>query len=429
MLGQRPQQEQRRLGVVVAGSAKPRLAVLSLLFLLALLLPITVPVGFPALAAAAAPMMPDPGATTGTPDRVCAPPAFGLWRLWAWRDGLTRSVTASEPCALMVNNQRARPGAGALTITVAFAHVADGASASAAVALIDAAGTPTVTAIPLSGQRRRSVGTFVIPDFGRSVKSAVISGRLSGEGSADCAITVSFAPAPAGASPDASSQAASAAGARVLSPLNGVAPPAPGAGPRIDVRRVTRQTSARQEDRTCHACWLWSFGDGFVDADDDPRHTTVTRTHIYLLPGVYRAVARSISNKGDLLRELAWTTIVPPTPAGGVPIPVIQSFSAETIAEPKVGIELTGPHKWVTGRPAEYMVRVSVSAVPHCERQAVLVDPGREFAVTWERAGTYLVRVAAVVHLRYEFPERVISIVNTYVREQRVEVFATVVSD
>jgi hypothetical protein len=83
----------------------------------------------------------------------------------------------------------------------------------------------------------------------------------------------------------------------------------------------------------------------------------------------------------------------------------------------------------VTGRPAEYTVDVKVSTVPHCERQAVLIDPGREFAVTWERAGTYLVRVATVVHLRYEFPERVISIVNTYVREQRVEVFATVVSD
>lgn len=392
------------------------------------------------------------------PDRRCSPSAYGLWRILNWHEEVSWQLSAGRPRVMEVSNVRSRPGPGALTVAAEVTKCPDGFSPAVTVTLFTADGRSFECPVQLRPSGRRS-GSLLVPDFGAEVKRVLVTARLvsvggdaGSGGSADarpacCRISVSFAPAAerAGDTSPTAVTAPSSPGATNTTVVGtvkpGTAAPAMTAGlkpltfppdlppPQIEVKRVTRQTSTRDEDRTYHALWLWSFGDGIAYPDLDPQHVISTQVHPFLAPGLYTVTAKSISNKGSVLRDLTWTVLVPPPLPGAPPVPMVRVLSAETVREPDVRVKITGPHKWVVGRPADFSVDVDFADPPHANRVSVLVDPGREFTVVWDRPGRFVVRVAAVVHLRYEFPERVISIVNTYAAEQKVEVFATVSTD
>lgn len=385
-------------------------------------------------------------------DRRCSPSAYGLWRIFNWHEEVTWQLTPERPRILEVSNTRERPGPGALTVSAEVTRCPEGFTPAVTLTLVDAGGRRFECPVQLRESGRRS-GSALVPGFGAEVKQVLVTARLvSREGGADtgrrsvtrparCSISVSFAPAaradqagaatiPSPARTDATGpRNRPAGGATTVADLKPLAAPPELPPPQIEVKRVTRQTSTRDEDRTYHAFWLWSFGDGIAYPDLDPKHVISTQVHPFLTPGIYTVTATSISNKGTTLRDLHWTVVVPPPLPGAPPVPVVRVFSAETVREPEVRIVIAGPRKWVVGRPADFSVAVDFADPPHANRVSVLVDPGREFTVVWDRPGHFVVRAAAVVHLRYEFPERVVSIVNTYVKEQKVEVFATVSTD
>lgn len=365
-------------------------------------------------------------------DRRCSPPAYGLWRIWNWHEDAVWQLTPARPRTMEISNARARPGPGALTIAVEITGCPTGATPAVTAAVASAAGTGSERTLPLVKSRGHWTGSLVIPDFGGMVKRVLTTARLAAAdtgAAACCRLSVSFAPAArdtasnAGPTdPDSLNQPAPAVETPLLTP-----PPLP--APQIDVKMVTRQTSSRVEDRTYHAFWLWSFGDGIAYPDPDPRNVVSTQVHPFVTPGLYTVVARSVSNQGTLLRELTWSVIMPPPLPGLPPVPLIRAFVAETVREPDVRLELAGPRKWVVGRPADFTVTVDFADPPFASRESVLVDPGCQFTVVWDKPGRFTVRAAAVVHLRYEFPESVITLVNTYVTEQEVEVYATVSTD
>lgn len=392
------------------------------------------------------------------PDRRCSPSAYGLWRIFNWHEEAAWQLSAARPRVMEVSNARPRPGPGALTVSAEVTKCPEGFTPAVTVTLVDADGRSFECPVQLRSSGRRS-GSVLVPDFGAEIKRVLVTARLvSSDGDADrgrpadarparCRISVSFAPAAeraggisataVSASTSPAAPRTAATGTQVLSTIGPAIPtdlkplasPPDMPSPQIEVKRVTRQTSSRDEDRTYHALWLWSFGDGVAYPDLDPQHTVSTQLHPFLVPGVYTVTAKSISNKGTVLRDLSWTVLVPPPLPGAPFVPVVRAFSAETVREPDVRIKIAGPRKWVVGRPADFSVGVDFADPPHANRVSVLIDPGREFTVVWDRPGHFVVRVAAVVHLRYEFPERVVSIVNTYVAEQKVEVFATVSTD
>lgn len=179
--------------------------------------------------------------------------------------------------------------------------------------------------------------------------------------------------------------------------------------PLISVVRVTKLTTDKREDRTYHAEWQWDFGDGERQSDPDPSHTTVTVTHAYAVPGSYLATATSVAGDGRVLRKLQWS--VEATVAG-----MVFTFEAETIVEPVVTLTLSGPKKWVTGKPARFELEADVSWPPRTCRQVIQAYPGWSFDVVWEKPGRFEVRAAITVRQSYEFPDgQRITVYNTYV--------------
>jgi len=181
------------------------------------------------------------------------------------------------------------------------------------------------------------------------------------------------------------------------------------------VIRVTKMTTTKHESRVFHARWEWDFGDGEQHTDHDPSHTLVDVVHTYMGAGTYAARAVSWANDGRLLRELTWNVEVEAGQA--------VAFEAETIVEPVVDIVLSGPQKWVTGRPARFQVTVEVSWPPRTRRQVLRAYPGWLFDVVWEKPGAFEVRAAVNVRQSYEFPERRLTVSNTYIMIVPIEIF------
>lgn len=193
----------------------------------------------------------------------------------------------------------------------------------------------------------------------------------------------------------------------------------------VVVKRKSKQTTLQKEDRTYHARWEWDFGDGTRQVDEDPTRVLGEATHFFSAPGKYGVTAVSYSNKGEVLRKGFWEVEIREEEQ----LPVPRHFTLETIQEPGVKIRLEGPRKWITGRPALFRVEVEVDPVPFMERQVVSVDPGRLFAVEWERPGTFEVAAAVTIRTTYRLPERTLTIANTYVERVQVKVATTALSD
>ncbi|MCL6451279.1 MAG: hypothetical protein K6T75_08315 [Acetobacteraceae bacterium] len=243
------------------------------------------------------------------------------------------------------------------------------------------------------------------------------------------------APAPAGRGPGAAPGSGGAGQPEAPGPGGGQpSGPAPGGSPALEpkadsgggrplivVQRRDKRTTTKRERRTVHSRWEWDFGDGPGVVDPDPTHLVGEVTHTFPVPGCYRVRAASVSNQGTLLRDAAWEVEVGPDR-------LTRSFRVETAREPGVRVVVEGPREWVTGRPAEFSVRVEVDPPPDARCRVTSLDPGAEFAVLWEHPGEYQVAAAATIQVTYEFPEGTVTVWNTYLGSVTVVVLATSVS-
>lgn len=191
--------------------------------------------------------------------------------------------------------------------------------------------------------------------------------------------------------------------------------------PLIRVILHSRRTTAWEERRERHERWLWSFGDGTTLIDDDPDHLTSRVNHLFSAPGVYTVSATSYSNYGRELRRQAWDIVVAEGDA-----PTVRQFTAVSIAEPDVSLQLHGPQEWIVGRPATFDVRADIVAPEFGEIVEQRIDPGTRFGVLWERPGhDFVVRAALLVKVRYTFPDGGrLTVQNVYVVDRSVDVLA-----
>ncbi|MEW6723930.1 MAG: hypothetical protein AB1331_03265 [Bacillota bacterium] len=218
------------------------------------------------------------------------------------------------------------------------------------------------------------------------------------------------------------------AGPQLLTPVPGSGEAGSGKTPPvIQVIRRSKQTTHQKEDRTFHARWEWDFGDGRTAVDADRTHLAGTQSYSYTAPGTYRATARSVAGNGAVLRQLSWTVEVPPGTGPQQPHQVAMAY--ETMREAVPSVRLNGPKRWVTGRPAEFTVEVSVPTQPHQVRQVVTIDPGYRFLVQWARPGTFEVSCAVRVETTYALAEGERTITNTYVTTVSVEVLTMALTD
>lgn len=195
--------------------------------------------------------------------------------------------------------------------------------------------------------------------------------------------------------------------------------PPPPDEPLIVARSVRRMTTTRKAQRTVHERWHWDFDDGNSLEDSD---VVSAVTHRYAAAGTYTVRATAWSNAGDRLRDLSFVARVDADS-------LEQTFVAASIEEPVVEITVYGPHLWLARLPAPYLVDVRVEPVPHMQRQAVRVEPGRRFWVQWEYPGRYRVLTAVTVDTSYAFDERTIRIINTYVESVGVEALTPALVD
>ncbi|MEW6243452.1 MAG: PKD domain-containing protein [Bacillota bacterium] len=186
--------------------------------------------------------------------------------------------------------------------------------------------------------------------------------------------------------------------------------------PHVQVKRVTKLTTLKKEDRTYHVRWEWDFGDGKTYVREGEGETTMSVEHVYNNPGEYRVTAVSVSNKDKVLKRYTWEVSAT---AGEV-----KRFTARTASEPSVKMEIEGPAQWVTATAARYRVLAHVSRPPDAEDVTVSFDPGEQFTVEWERPGSYVVRAACTVRVRYRIEGETFTVSQTYLTEKPVEVLA-----
>lgn len=238
----------------------------------------------------------------------------------------------------------------------------------------------------------------------------------AGEGPRQAAEPQAAEPRPAGVPPQA--QAAQPKPAEPPQPAAGDLPAGPGT---IWVRRWNRETTSLEPSSDGHAAWVWDFGDGTRARDDDPAHLKGETKHQFAAAGSYRVTATSLSQLGQVLRQQIWDVV----PVAGEE----QRFAFQTIQPPWLHLELVGPKKWMTGRPAAYHVQVESLPVPWVERQKITVDPAREFRVGWEKPGTYVVAASVKVETTYRLPEGGrITMRATYRVSQQVRAYSPVLA-
>jgi len=196
--------------------------------------------------------------------------------------------------------------------------------------------------------------------------------------------------------------------------------------PTVVVKTARRLTTSKKEKRTYHQRWVWDLGDGTTGQLDDPEVVRWTLEHTYRTPGSYRPWARSVDNRGHVLRYLTWEVTVSEAEARvGKPV----RFELETLTEPAPSVTVHGPRQWMVGLPARYRVEVDLPRdLPYCTKVEAWTHPGRQFEVVWERSGEFEVQVAVTVKASYQFPEKNITIYNTYLYRFPVKVIAPALS-
>lgn len=191
-----------------------------------------------------------------------------------------------------------------------------------------------------------------------------------------------------------------------------------------EIRAIYRNKSTTlKDDRLLdHQYWVWDFGDGHVSVDDAPDNTVGQVSHTYAAPGEYMVSGTSMACDGSVVRHQEWE--VEAEDSGWT-----EAFAYETAERVVPRVVLSGPVSWLTGKPARYNVEVALDVLPEeVANLRVVVYPGEEFDVVWERPGIF--EVKAAVNLRYSWrfddgSSRFFSV--TFTETVSVEVFATTV--
>lgn len=85
-------------------------------------------------------------------------------------------------------------------------------------------------------------------------------------------------------------------------------------------------------------------------------------------------------------------------------------------------LELLGPKKWVTGKPAKFEASFRVETPPGVTLESVSFDPAPKFAVIWKRAGDFKVGVAVRARFRITLGGEEVRVTNVYCTEVPVSV-------
>ncbi len=85
-------------------------------------------------------------------------------------------------------------------------------------------------------------------------------------------------------------------------------------------------------------------------------------------------------------------------------------------------LELLGPKKWVTGKPAKFEASFRVETPPGVMLESVSFDPALKFAVIWKRAGDFKVGVAVKAKFRITLGSEEVRVTNVYYTEVPVSV-------
>ena len=85
-------------------------------------------------------------------------------------------------------------------------------------------------------------------------------------------------------------------------------------------------------------------------------------------------------------------------------------------------LELLGPKKWVTGKPAKFEASFQVQTPPGVTLETVSFDPAPKFAIVWKRAGDFKVGVAVKAKFRITLGSEEVRVTNVYYTEMPVSV-------
>jgi len=184
--------------------------------------------------------------------------------------------------------------------------------------------------------------------------------------------------------------------------------------PMVRVVYRSKHTTLLKPEETYHCRWEADFGDGSVETVEG--QAVLRLEHFYVMPGSYQAVFTSYDNYGAVVFQKRETVKVETKAGERI------SFDLRSIPRLLVEIKLTGPQKWVTGKPALFSAGVLFQAPPWATVEEVRFDPGERFNVLWERAGDFTVSCALALKVRYQLEDKTVLVKNTYLKEVPVTV-------
>lgn len=187
--------------------------------------------------------------------------------------------------------------------------------------------------------------------------------------------------------------------------------------PLVRVVYRSKQTTLKEPSETYHEWWSIDWGDGKREAVAG--QVSLEMTHRYAKEGEYEATFTSYdSHGGEILEKTFGLNVTGDSD-------YLQTISCKSVPRVDVNVMLTGPSKWITGKPAEYKGRLWADLPQNVEFVELTYDPGESFHVLWERAGDFVVSVAATAKLRYIVEDKEITVKNTYVQSMPVIVLTT----
>ena len=187
--------------------------------------------------------------------------------------------------------------------------------------------------------------------------------------------------------------------------------------PMVRVVYRSKQTTLKEPSETYHEWWDVDWGDGRREVVAG--QVSLEMSHRYAEEGKHEATLTSFDSRGKKILTKTFDLYV----SGEEDFE--QTVRCESIPKVMIDVILSGPAKWITGKPAQYNGHLWTDLGEGVEILEVSYDPGESFLVLWERAGDFTVSVAATVRLRYALEDKEIIVKNTYVQSMPVIVLTT----
>ena len=192
-----------------------------------------------------------------------------------------------------------------------------------------------------------------------------------------------------------------------------------------NMRNPWQKTTTMEAEETRHSWWEWQWGDGEVTYDRDPLNTVGTMERVFTKAGEYVVKAISYAETGEVILEKVWHFVLDAT---SIHLP--QTFNFETIGLVNPEIEIIGPRAWVTGRPAQYQVKVDYVEPPFGDTVITSIKPSENFQMVWDKPGRQTLTVAVAAVTTYKFPKGgQISVRNVYTHSIEIEVATLAISE